>query len=492
MRKVWLLFILLCIQTVLLAQEVVNFQVVEQLANRRIPVNGYFAHYDRNDPLGWVYLSANGHLFAKLEGMDPETGLLRWTLLKNYFESVGYDGNNIVIGPLKDSSIPGTLSKHVVGTVIDSSTRQPLAGVQLLLIDNTVDRVIASAISNSDGQFDLFIQNFNPNHFYTLSIMKDGYKQVVGNFNSDLLGSTDDNYVNYGIISLIPQDSEVLHAVVEGQVIDSTTGASISHASVKLYRGSYITSSSSPVQQTLTDDLGNFSLQDIPSDNYTLVVQKDGYLPNYTNITVDEAHEYIEISLSPNLVEGQHFRIQLSWGENPKDLDSHLLFLKNSQLQYHIYWNLQYAYYDDLHRQYITADSLSSNLEPVAFLDRDDIDSYGPETVTIYQIDQNGVYKYFVHDYSNGYVRNSMALAHSGAQVKVFTNEGVQRIFNVPYEKGNVWKVFEIRNGRIVPCESGCMYDFSSIEGAYSAMPTRALYPNMFRNLLRHMRQKQK
>ncbi len=83
-----------------------------------------------------------------------------------------------------------------------------------------------------------------------------------------------------------------------------------------------------------------------------------------------------------------------------------------------------------------------------------------------------------------------MALANSGAQVKVFTNEGVQRIFNVPYEKGNVWKVFEIRNGRIVPCESGCMYGFSSGRESYDAMPTRALYPTMFQNLLQHMRSK--
>ncbi len=490
MTRVWLL-ILFCFEMAIWAQGL-DPQTIQQLANTRVPVNGYFAQYDREDPFGWIYLTSDGSTLVKLEGMDPETGYLRWTPLNDYFQSVGFDGRNIVIGDPRQQTLPGTIgAKHIVGTVVSASTGQPLPGAQLILMDNTTGRVVASTISSSDGHFDLFVQNLDPTHSYTLTVVKDGYQQVLGNLNMDLLGSEGENMVNYGVVQLISQNSEVIHATVEGSVIDSTTGAAIPNASVKLYSGAYVTSSSTPIQETFTGSSGNFRLQDVPSGNYTLVVQRDGYLPNYTNVTVDELHEYIEISLSPNLVAGQHFRIQLSWGEKPSDLDSHLLFLKNGQLKYHIYWAQKYAYYDTQHQQYVTYDSEYGGLEPVAFLDRDDTTSYGPETVTIYQIDRNGVYKYFVHDYSNSYVRQSMALANSGAQVKVFTNEGVQRIFNVPYEKGNVWKVFEIRNGVIVPCESGCMYDFSSIEGAYNAMPTRALYPNMFRNLLRHMRQKQ-
>ena len=490
MGRVWLL-ILLCIEMMVQAQGI-DPQMIEQLANTRVPVNGYFAQYDRDNPFGWIYLTSDGSTLVKLEGMDPETGYLRWTPLNDYFDSVYFDGHNIVIGDPKLPTLPGTIgAKHIVGTVVSASTGQPLGGAQLIVMDNATGRVVGSTVSESDGHFDLYVQNLDPNHSYTLTVVKDGYQQVLGNLNMDLLGSSEgENSVNYGVVQLISQNSEAIHAIVEGNVIDSTTGAVIPNASVKLYTGAYVTSSSAPIRQTFTDTSGNFSLQDVPSGNYTLVVQRDGYLPNYTNLTVDESYEYVEISLSPNLVAGQHFRIQLSWGEKPSDLDSHLLFLKNGQLKYHIYWAQKYAYYDNQHQQYVTYDSEYSGLEPVAFLDRDDTTSYGPETVTIYQIDQNGVYKYFVHDYSNSYVRDSMALAHSGAQVKVFTNEGVQRVFNVPYEKGNVWKVFEIRNGTIIPCESGCMYDFSSIEGAYNAMPTRRISPNMFQNLLRHMRKK--
>ncbi len=75
--------------------------LVSRLANHSFDVNGYFAQYDKNDPYGWVYLSSSGKLFAKLDGMDPQTGYLKWTLLQNYFSNVKFENGKIVVGEVK-------------------------------------------------------------------------------------------------------------------------------------------------------------------------------------------------------------------------------------------------------------------------------------------------------------------------------------------------------------------------------------------------------
>ena len=75
------------------------------LANRVLPIKGYFAYYgnqDNYDPFAWVYLSSSGRIFAKLNGMDPNTGKLKWWILRDYFDYVYHDEqtNEIVIGSI--------------------------------------------------------------------------------------------------------------------------------------------------------------------------------------------------------------------------------------------------------------------------------------------------------------------------------------------------------------------------------------------------------
>ncbi len=79
--------------------------IISKLANHSFDVNGYFAQYDKNDPYGWVYLSSSGRIFAKLEGMDPQTGYLKWTFLQNYFSSIKFENGKIIVGPAKRRTI---------------------------------------------------------------------------------------------------------------------------------------------------------------------------------------------------------------------------------------------------------------------------------------------------------------------------------------------------------------------------------------------------
>ena len=134
-------------------------------------------------------------------------------------------------------------------------------------------------------------------------------------------------------------------------------------------------------------------------------------------------------SVSPIMRVGS-IRIVLDWGREPRDLDAHLV----KEGGYHIsYRNKKVA------------------SDGAAKLDRDDVDSFGPETITINVVDQNAHYLYFVHDYTN---RNNSAdtkLADSHATVKVYEkNKGLLYVLSVPSNfVGNKWKVFEIVNGKI-------------------------------------------
>lgn len=87
-----------------------------------------------------------------------------------------------------------------------------------------------------------------------------------------------------------------------------------------------------------------------------------------------------------------------------------------------------------------------------ARLDRDDTDSWGPETITIRQIETEGHYEFWVHDYTNRNDENSRKLSKSKATVKVYGNNQLLEIFSIPTDgRGNKWHVFTIDHGKIVP-----------------------------------------
>ena len=92
----------------------------------------------------------------------------------------------------------------------------------------------------------------------------------------------------------------------------------------------------------------------------------------------------------------------------------------------------------------------SGQVETFAELDLDDLSSYGPETVTIYdQID--GTYRFSVHDYTNRSSESSTALSNSGAQVRIYKGSGLLETFNVPTNMGGtLWTVFEMNGTNIV------------------------------------------
>lgn len=149
----------------------------------------------------------------------------------------------------------------------------------------------------------------------------------------------------------------------------------------------------------------------------------------------------VAVALSPStgtssLGSGQ-FRVILTWGQNPSDLDSHLTGPAADGTRWHVYYGDK------------TAGDMCA-------LDVDDTTSYGPETVTCPPTGntstslRNGVYRYSVHHYSG-----SSRIDTSGASVRLEFGNGRTYTYTPPagayLGSKDVWTVFEltVNNGSV-------------------------------------------
>ncbi len=103
-------------------------------------------------------------------------------------------------------------------------------------------------------------------------------------------------------------------------------------------------------------------------------------------------------------------QITLTWDENPQDLDSHLWTPSIEGNAYHIYF----------------ASRGDVELAPYVDLDVDDVTSYGPEHITIWN-EFAGVYTYAIYHYSGTGV-----VSTSGAEIGVLKPDGTVQNFTVP------------------------------------------------------------
>jgi hypothetical protein len=196
-------------------------------------------------------------------------------------------------------------------------------------------------------------------------------------------------------------------------------------------------------------DSGYVSTQ--PKGTYTVKISKEGYNDGEAECTINgnENTECVVNIVSNTQIANGQMKIVLSWGEIPTDLDSHLVKKTDGQENYHIY----YSTYNT------NNGSNPDNKTPEGdYLDLDDTSSFGPETTTIKEINTDSIYTYYVHNYSGG---EGTVLSNSEAKIEINFN-GTIRTFTVPNQEGQYWKVFEIDNGRILPCTSDCVKDDTS------------------------------
>lgn len=225
------------------------------------------------------------------------------------------------------------------------------------------------------------------------------------------------------------KDKDVVgDANLTGIIIDSQTGLGLANASLYFKKDLNAADYNNADYTTITNANGEFSLKNAVAGNYKCFVVSEGFfvriITGIVLVSGENTLETVTLVSAPN--EGS-YRIVLSWGESPEDLDSHLTGPDGSGGRFHMYYSDQ---------------DPNENVS----LDVDDTESYGPETTTITNV-FNGMYRFSVHNYSDRYLATGgSGIVSSPAKVELYDHTGLLHSYNPPAFNGNgdTWRVFEI------------------------------------------------
>jgi hypothetical protein len=169
---------------------------------------------------------------------------------------------------------------------------------------------------------------------------------------------------------------------------------------------------------------------------WDVTIGKEGYVSWSDSVSFLKA-EYpvrLDAHLSAPMPPGD-VRFVLSWEAKPADLDAHLVGPTPDGSTFHI----SYRTMTEWRRRH--------------FLDRDDMNGYGPETITLHTLDP-GVYYFAVHNYSDKSKTASSELSASGAKVRVYQASTLVATFEVKEgSPGTLWRVCAMdgRTGAVTP-----------------------------------------
>ena len=230
------------------------------------------------------------------------------------------------------------------------------------------------------------------------------------------------------------QDDNKGHVI--GVIVDAVTGKGIPSASLSAKP----TGAGSTVTWTTESD-GSYEI-DLEEGQYEIKVQKEGYIEDSFAIEVEKGQQNDAgtVSLSPVLEKGE-IRIVLSWGAAPRDLDSYLDGMSSDG--------------NSVFVNFISPIARHSS-KVCAELDLDDLDGYGPETITIY--DTDGEYDYFVHDFNR-----TGTIGGCKATVKIYLPGQSPVEYVVPEGSGNRCNVCHISNGQVTPVNTIDNPQYSSL-----------------------------
>jgi len=234
------------------------------------------------------------------------------------------------------------------------------------------------------------------------------------------------NYLEWFFLS-VREDELSTTATAKGVISNAINNASLPEVRM-VFRNAF---TMIPVIETATNERGEYSVT-LPVGYYSVDLTKEGFIFEQFNVAVssDMAGRFQDMQMSP-ILGSDEYRIVLTWGKDPSDLDSHLTGPLPSGGNFHVYFVDMEA---------------DENGELVANLDVDDTTSYGPETITL-KARPGATYLYYVHDYTGD---SHYPLRASGAQIRVYKGSEMLKSYNVPTQgEGRYWTVFELKNGVI-------------------------------------------
>lgn len=372
------------------------------------------------------------------EDLEVEDGIL--TLPETtpsgscYVTATYRDENDMTYSNLFRVLVSGSVLEGKVSAYTDDSSDASSAidieGAQVeLYAEGNASTPIATQYTDANGGFSFNVSEGT----YTLVIHADGYQTLTS---TQQVGEDEVKYTEH--ILLIDNSQSGLGSA-GGTITNALDGRGISSVRLRLRRdwnnktGPYVDEIG-----TTTNNSGYYSISEMPVGYYTVEASLNGYVTGYSNIIVlnENPKTDFDFTITPILSDDE-VRIVLTWGDSPRDLDSHLVGRTPSDGTFNVYYGDKEYDYDGVE---------------MANLDTDDTSSYGPETITITERIY-GTYTYAVHNYSNRNNSSSDALSFSGAVVRVFMGSAQVAEYHVPTDQvGTYWTVFQIDSAeRITP-----------------------------------------
>ena len=341
-----------------------------------------------------------------------------------------------------DSVVEVPQKRRIVGYVSDTSG-QPIAAATYRLFALDYNRVeVFVGLTDDNGMYSVNVPEGE--NQYAIIIQKNGYADVMRHhlaqtgllpdeFQPTIVLSENDGEMKDVCILVV--DAVAMSTVLWDDGVQSQMQR-ISAATIHLRSG--MENIDGEILTTLKTDGHGIACASLPAGTYTAEIIAPNRTTLYQTVIASDAVIISRAVMCPIPQPGE-IRIVLTWDMVPNDLDAHLFTPYNESdagTAYHIWFG--------------NREDSSANR-----LDIDTTAGYGPETITIGAL-QDGVYKYYVTDYSNSEVNQttSRELSYSGATVSVYTQAGLAERFYVPVQKnGVIWEVFEIRNKSVIPIQ---------------------------------------
>ncbi len=374
----------------------------------------------------------NGHfVFPNLPMFEIKlvfviVGYIEVTIYVDLSEGAPAQGNKIVL----DRNVSNTLSGRV--TIADSdmnfSNNASLAGATV-----TIDRISSTnsftATTTTDYNGNYSFGNLTAG-VYKLVVVIEGYIVV----NQIVYVRHNETNVQNTPIEAIPSDN-MSAGDATGTIVDARTGLAVAGLTVYIRAG--LNNTTGEILQTVTTNAsGLYKVLGLLPGNYTAQVVDEREHDNeelrfgtlviaikiMASVTVSNQNATVSNNVGFDI---DGMRIVLTWGSTPSDLDSHLEFKLSAGGRGHVY-------YPDSSKNYYGSNGFHASL------DVDDTSAYGPETITISNI-QDGIYTYYIHSYTSG----NSNLQNSGATITIYFGSSTPAyVIHVPAGSGRYWNVF--------------------------------------------------
>lgn len=352
---------------------------------------------------------------------------------------VNDDEKIIIAEPTEEETGAGQINTFT--GIVQTADKTPVAGAEVFMIPYRADFNMGDfdgsaewkTTTDENGEYNI---DSIPVGNYYLIIRRTGYRDIVQTCIFTTADAAGEVKINESV-TMTTQEDEVESGSVSGVILDSVNGEPIAGLTIRIRAGQNNISGDTCAPDVTTDSDGKYIIPELEPGTYTIQVLdlrnvEDKYVTTSFNVYIESGKETTDkgTALSP-VIENEQIRFVLTWGNQesgaPSDLDSHIVGpTVDGTGQFHVYYS-ERSYYNNEGAEMVN-------------LDCDDTSWEGPETVTIYERTP-GVYYYSIHDYSNGGLMSSKALAESGAKVEVYVGDRLLQTFNVPNKEGTLWNV---------------------------------------------------